>query len=134
MIKKIDHIAIVVENIDEEIKKYQEILGLSFSGTEVVADQKVKTALFDIGDLHIELLEPLGDDSPVSNFLTKRGGGIHHIAYEVDDIQEQLKILRADQVSILSEKPTRGRNDSLVVFLHPKAFSNVLIELVEKLK
>lgn len=132
MIKKVDHIAIVVENLEEEIKKYQKLLGLSFSGSEVVAGQKVKTALFDCGDMGIELLEPLADDSPVSNFLSKRGGGIHHIAFEVDDIHKQLEILRANRADILSEKPVKGGKGSQVLFLHPKGFSNVLIELVEK--
>jgi methylmalonyl-CoA epimerase len=134
MIKKVDHIAIVVDNLDEEIKKYQNLLGLSFSGIEVVAGQKVKIALFNTGDIHIELLEPLAEDSPVSNFLNKRGGGIHHIAYEVDDIHEQLKILQANQVGIVGEKPVKGGKDSRVIFLNPKGFSNVLIELVEKSK
>ena len=132
MIKKVDHIAIAVENLEEEINKYQNLLGLTLSGTEVVPGQKVKTALFVSGDIHIELLEPLGEDSPISNFLARRGGGIHHIAFEVEDIQKTFRILQQNRVGVLGSKPVEGAGGSRVVFLKPKEFSNVLIELVEK--
>lgn len=132
MIEKLDHIAIVVENLEEETEKYQNLLGLSPVKTEVVAGQRVKTALFKTGDIHIELMEPLGEDSPVSKFLASRGGGIHHIAFKVDNIHEQLQTLQARGVKILGEKPVEGVGGTQVAFLHPNGFSKVLIELVEK--
>ena len=84
MIKKIDHIAIAVENLDEEINKYKDLAGFEYSGTEVIEEQQVKVAFFKIGDIKIELLEPISNHSPISAFLKKRGTGIHHIAYEDD--------------------------------------------------
>ena len=134
MIKKIDHIAVVVSNLEEEMKKYREILGLQFLGTEVVEEQKVRIALFDIGGVHIELMEPLSEESPVSSFLQKRGGGIHHIACEVDDIDAQVRTFKEKNVILIDKKPKKGAHDSRIVFVHPKSFSGVLMEMVAKKK
>ncbi|MEN8223695.1 MAG: VOC family protein, partial [Acidobacteriota bacterium] len=93
MIKKIDHIAIAVSDLKKEIEVYNNIPGFEFNGTEVVEEQKVTVAFFKVGDVFIELLEPLSDDSPVSKFIEKRGGGLHHIAYEVDNIKDEISSL-----------------------------------------
>ena len=134
MIKKIDHLAIVVKDLEKEIKKYRDILGLTFLGTEVVQEQKVRVALFDIGGVHIELVEPMDQDSPVSNFLKKRGGGIHHIAYEVDDLEGQAAVLKKNHIRLLNPETGKGASGSKIVFAHPGDLSGVLMELVEKKK
>ena len=132
MIKKIDHIAIAVNDLDAEIKRYRDILGLEFLGTEIVDEQKVKVAFFKIGDVHIELTAATAEDSPVGKFLTKNGGGIHHIAYEVDDIESEIKNFEEKGIQMISKKPGRGAGSSKIAFAHPKSFSGVLVELKEK--
>lgn len=134
MIKGIDHLAIVVGDLDKEIDKYRDILGLTFLGIEVVEEQKVRVALFDVGGLRIELIEPLSEDSPVSNFLNKRGGGIHHVAYEVDNLEDQVETLRQNRIRLLNPEPGKGVTGSRIVFVHPGDLSGVLTELVEKKK
>lgn len=132
MIKKIDHIAIAVSDLDAEIKRYRDILGLEFHGTEVVEEQKVKVAFFSVGDVHIELTAPTEEDSPVGKFIKKRGTGIHHISYEVDDIEEQIKVFQNKEVRMIDTEPRIGAGDCKIAFAHPKSFSGVLIELKEK--
>jgi methylmalonyl-CoA/ethylmalonyl-CoA epimerase len=132
MITKIDHIAIAVKNLDAEIKKYKEVLGFHFLGTEVVEEQKVRVAKFDISGVHIELLEPTADDSPISAFLEKRGGGIHHISYQVDDINRQIKELEDNNIMMLNDKPRKGSDNAWIAFAHPKCFSGVLVELTQE--
>lgn len=134
MIKGIDHLAIVVGDLDKEIDKYRDILGLTFLGIEVVEEQKVRVALFDVGGLRIELVEPQSEDSPVSNFLNKRGGGIHHVAYEVENLEDQVEILRQNRIRLLNPEPAEGVSGSRIVFVHPGDLSGVLTELVEKKK
>lgn len=131
MIKKIDHIAIAVENLDEEIKRYRDILGLEFHGTEVVEEQKVKAAFFKVGDVHIELTAPTAADSPVAKFIAKRGSGIHHIAFEVEDIEDRIKDLTDKDVRMIDEEPKIGAGDAKIAFAHPRSFSGVLFELKE---
>ncbi len=132
MIKKIDHIAIAVENLDEEIKRYRDILGLEFHGTEVVEDQRVRVAFFSVGNIHIELNAPTSADSPIAKFLEKRGSGIHHIAYEVDDISAQIRDLEEKNVGMVDKEPRIGAANTKIAFIHPKSFSGVLIEITEK--
>lgn len=132
MIKKIDHIAIAVTDLDEEIKRYRDVLGLEFHGTEVVADQKVKVAFFRVGDVHIELTAPTGEDSPVGKFIAKRGAGIHHIAYEVDDLGAQIKDFQEKEIKMIDSEPRIGAGNCKIVFAHPKSFSGVLVELKQK--
>lgn len=134
MIKKIDHIAIAVRDLDEEIKRYRDILGLEFHGTEVVADQQVKAAFFSVGDVHIELTAPTTPDSPVAKFLAKRGSGIHHISFEVDDIESQIADLKGKNVRMVDDKPEIGAAAAKIAFAHPKSFSGVLFELKEIIK
>lgn len=134
MIKKIDHISIAVENLDEEIKRYRDILGLEFHGSETVAEQKVKVAFFEVGDVHIELTAPTEEDSPVGKFLAKRGPGIHHIAYETDDIEAQISDFEAKGVQMIDKTPRIGAGGAKIAFAHPKNFPGVLVELKETCK
>ena len=134
MIKKIDHIAIAVQDLDDEIKKYRDILGLEYHGSEVVADQKVKAAFFRVGEVEIELTAPTTEDSPLAKFLAKRGSGIHHIAFEVDDIESGIKNLMDKDVTMIDKEPKPGAGNAKIAFAHPKSFSGVLYELKQKIK
>ena len=132
MIEKINHIAIAVENLDEEIKRYRDLLGLEFHGIEEVAEQKVRTAFFDVGGVHIELLEPTSPDSPVSKFLEKKGQGIHHIAFQVGDIVKTIETMKERGVRMLDETPRNGANSTRIAFAHPKSLGGVLTEFTEQ--
>jgi methylmalonyl-CoA/ethylmalonyl-CoA epimerase len=132
MIKKIDHIAIAVRNLQEEIARYRDVLGLTFLGTEVVPEQKVTVAFFQAGDVHIELLEPLAADSPISAFIEKKGGGLHHVSFEVDDVRAQIDALQSRGVQMLDREPRNGAHGARIAFAHPKSFSGVLYELQQK--
>lgn len=132
MIKKIDHIAIAVKNLDEEINRYKNVMGFEFIGTEVVDEQKVKVAFFKIGDVFIELTSPTSEDSPISKFIEKRGGGIHHIAFETDNIEKQIRDFEEKEVAMLNREPKKGAHNAKIAFAHPKSFSGVLVELKEK--
>jgi methylmalonyl-CoA/ethylmalonyl-CoA epimerase len=131
MPEKISHIGIAVTNIDESLPFYRDVLGMTFEGTEVVAEQKVKVAFLAIGESRIELLEPTADDSPVAKFLDKNGPGIHHVAYEVNDLEGRLAALKAEGVRLVDEYPRRGAHNTRIAFLHPKASGGVLTELCE---
>lgn len=128
MITNIDHLGIAVKDLEESVKYYEEALGLHCHGREEVASQKVKTAFFEAGDVHIELLEPTSEDSPIAKFLEKNGEGIHHIAFAVDDIDGQLKKASEAGVRLIHEVPFEGAADKLVAFLHPKSTHGVLTE------
>ncbi len=132
MLKKIDHIAIAVSNLKKEIELYKKIPGFEFNGTEIVEKQKVTVAFFKVGDVFIELLEPLSDDSPISKFIEKRGGGLHHIAYEVDDIKKEIGSFEGKGIRMLDKEPKIGAHKAKIAFVHPKDFSGVLTELKEK--
>lgn len=125
---KIDHIGIAVENLEEASRNYQN-LGFHFHGNESVPSQKVNTAFFEIGESHIELLEPTAPDSPIAKFLEKRGSGIHHICVEVDDIHAALADYKSKGVRLIHEEPFIGAGGCLVAFVHPKACNGVLLEL-----
>jgi len=132
MINKIDHIAIAVKDLAEEITRYRDVLGLEYLGSEVVTEQKVTVAIFKINDVFIELLEPTGPDSPISAFIEKKGGGLHHLALEVDDIKAAIKRLQEKNVQMLDAEPKIGAHNSRIAFAHPKSFSGVLYELKQK--
>lgn len=132
MIKKIDHIAIAVHNLQEEIARYRDVLGLEFMGTEVVPEQKVTVAFFQVGDVRIELLEPLSPDSPISAFIEKKGPGLHHLSLEVDDIQSAIRQLQEKEVRMIDREPRLGAHNTRIAFAHPKSFSGVLYELQQK--
>ncbi|PLY03883.1 MAG: methylmalonyl-CoA epimerase [Desulfuromonas sp.] len=131
MTKKINHIGIAVTNLDAAIPFYRDHLGMAFEGTEEVADQKVRVAFLQVGESRIELLEPTAEDSPVAKFLAKNGEGIHHIAYEVDDIEKALAGMKEQGVRLIDETPRRGAHNSLIAFLHPKATGGVLTEICQ---
>ena len=132
MIKKIDHIAIAVKDLETEIARYRDVLGLEFLGKETVPEQKVTVAFFKVGDVFIELLEPLSADSPVSAFIEKKGGGLHHIALEVDDIRSGIRALKEKNVQMLDSEPRQGAHHAQIAFAHPKSFSGVLFELKQR--
>lgn len=132
MVKKVDHIGIAVNNLDESVKFYQDILGLELHGTEVVEEQKVKVAFLPIGDTEVELLESTSPDGPIAKFIEAKGQGIQHIAYRVDDIEAALEEMRAKGVRMIDEKPRYGAGGARIAFLHPKSTNGVLIELCER--
>ncbi len=132
MLKKIDHIAIAVNNLGDTAKFYQNVLGLTLSGVEVVAVQKTKVGFFKIGESNIELVQPSEPDSPLVKFLETRGQGIHHICFEVDDIEAEIKTLLEKGATLVDQKPRPGAHGSKVAFIHPKSSDGVLIELCEK--
>jgi len=131
MIKKIDHIAMAVKDLDQAAKFYQNSLGLPLSGVEVVAEQKTKVGFFRIGESNIELVQPAEPGSPLDKFLDTRGPGIHHICLEVDDIESEIKSLLDKGVAMIDQKPRMGAHRSKVAFIHPKSSNGILIELVE---
>lgn len=128
---KINHLGIATKGIEDALKFWQEALGLENVHTEVVEDQKVRVAMLPLGESRIELLEPTSDDSPISKFLERRGGGIHHIAIEVEDIAASLAQLKARGARLIDENPRIGAEDCLVAFVHPSSANGVLIELVQ---
>ena len=131
MLKKINHIAIAVKDLDEATKFYENSLGLSLSGVEVVAEQKTKVGFFRIGESNIELVQPAEPGSPLEKFLETRGPGIHHICLEVDDIEAEIKSLLDKGVVMIDQKPRLGAHHTKVAFIHPKSSNGILVELVE---
>jgi methylmalonyl-CoA/ethylmalonyl-CoA epimerase len=129
---KIDHLGIATKGIEEALKFWEDALGLENVHTEIVEEQKVRVAMLPIGESRIELLEPTADDSPISKFLEKRGGGIHHIAIEVPDIRAALARLKSEGARLIDEEPKIGAEGCLVAFVHPAASGGVLLELVQK--
>lgn len=129
----VDHIAIAVRNIEDAANLYSAALGLKVAHREIVDEQGVSALMLKTaaGETAIELLEPTGQDSPISKFLEKRGEGIHHICFKVDDIQAALKRLKGQGIQLIDEAPRPGIHGTKVAFLHPKSLSGVLIELVE---
>jgi methylmalonyl-CoA/ethylmalonyl-CoA epimerase len=128
----IEHIGIAVKNLDESIRFYEDILGLKCYSIEEVKDQKVKTAIFKIGDSKIELLESTDPDGPIGRFVKDKGEGIHHIAFAVKDIQEDLNEVKSKGVFLVDEKSRKGAEDLNIGFLHPRSTHGVLIEFCSK--
>jgi len=128
---KIDHIGIATERLEEASALWQDALGLELDSTEEIASQGVRVAMLTLGESHIELLEPLSDDSPVGKFLGKRGPGIHHIAVRVDDIRASLADFKARGLQLVDEAPRLGAGGCLVAFVHPSSANGVLLELVQ---
>lgn len=133
VLENLYHVAVAVRNIDEVEKVYETALGLKVGHREVVEDQGVRTSMLlpEKGGTAVELLEPLSDESPISKFLEKRGEGIHHICFLVDDIEAALERLKKEGVRLIDESPRPGAYHSRVAFIHPKATNGVLIELAE---
>jgi len=131
MTTKLDHIGIAVKSL--EAARIYESLGLRVEHVETVETQKVKTAFLSVGDANLELLEPASADSPIAKFIEKRGEGIHHICFRVDDIESHLERLKAEGYRLVNEAPVPGAHGCRVAFLHPSAGNGVLIELSEKI-
>ena len=134
MLKKIDHLGIAVRSIDQAMEFFEKILGLKCEGIETVESQKVKTAFFAVGETHIELLEPTSDDSPVAKFLENKGEGIHHVAYQTEDIEAQLNMARENGCRLINETPVKGAGNKNIAFLHPKSTLGVLTEFCSVVK
>jgi methylmalonyl-CoA epimerase len=134
MIEKIDHIAIAVENLDEAIVLYEKTLGLKVAHREHIPGFEVDTATFDIGDTSIELVEGKSEESAIRKFIKTHGPGIHHIAFAVKDLQGSLAALKAQGARLVDETPRRGKENSLVAFIHPKSTQKILYELVQRVR
>ena len=132
MIKSINHIGIAVKNLDESIALYGKIFNIENIHREIIASQKVEIASFKVGDVSLELTAPTDDDSPIARFLNKNGEGIHHIAFDTDNVQDELDRLSGSSISLVDTQPRPGAHDLLIAFLHPKSTGNVLIELCRK--
>nr|WP_293303765.1 methylmalonyl-CoA epimerase [Allomuricauda sp.] len=131
---KIEHIGIAVKDLEASNALFEKLLGVSHYKIEEVASEGVKTSFFKSGPNKVELLEATRPDSPIAKFLEKRGEGVHHIAFAVDDILAEIKRLKGEGFIILNETPKKGADNKLVVFLHPKGTNGVLIELCQEIK
>lgn len=131
-ITHIEHIGIAVKSLDVAIKYYEDVLGLKCYSVEEVADQKVKTAFFMVGQTKIELLESTSADGPIGKFITKKGEGIHHIAFAIKDLQNSLDEVKSKNILLIDEKPKKGAEGLNIAFLNPKSTFGVLTELCEK--
>lgn len=132
MVKKVDHIGVAVSNLEEAIGFYTGVLDLELEGIEVVADQKVRVAFLPIGDTEIELLESTEPGGPIAKFIEKKGQGIQHIAFRVENIEEALEDMRKKGIRLIDEKPRYGAGGAKIAFLHPKSTHGVLVELCER--
>jgi methylmalonyl-CoA/ethylmalonyl-CoA epimerase len=126
-----DHVGIAVEHLDAEVDRYRRVFGLEPAHREVVASQGVEEVLFPVGTSYVQLLRPLGPDTPVGRYLVRRGPGLHHVAYRVDDVSAALDRLRAEDVPLIDEAPRPGSRGTSIAFVHPRGMGGVLVELVE---
>ncbi len=129
MLNKIDHIGIAVRSLDEGIALYRDVMGLHLHAIEDVPAQKVRVAMFECGDVHIELLEPTSEDSPIAKFLEKNGPGMHHICYDVDNVDSSLSNLADKEIRLIDSSARDGASGKKVGFIHPKSTMGVLTEL-----
>ena len=131
LLTKINHIGIAVKSLDEALPFYRDNLGMDFAGVEEVSEQMVRVAMLQVGESKIELLEPTSPDSPVARFIEKNGPGIHHLAYEVADIEVAIAKLIADGARMIDDKPRNGAHGTRIAFVHPKSSNGVLTELCQ---
>ena len=131
MFSRIDHVGVAVERIDPALELYRDTLQMRLAHREVVAEQGVEAALLDVGEGHVELLAPLDADTPVGRFLARRGPGLHHVAYQVSDIERTLAALKQAGLALIDSQPRTGIRGSRVAFVHPRATGGVLSEIVE---
>ncbi len=129
MLKKIEHIGIAVRDLNKSIELFERLLNTKCYKIEVVEDQKVKTAFFKIGETKIELLEATSEESPIAKFIDKRGEGVHHIAFEVENIEKRIQELKKLNFQLIDEQPRIGAENFLIAFLHPKSTNGILIEI-----
>ena|SRR6201988_1664691 len=134
MLKKIEHIGIAVKNLKESNELFKKLFGKDLYKVEVVESEKVSTSFFMLGESKIELLEAQNENSAIAKFIEKRGEGIHHMAFEVDDIYAEIKRLQTEGFEILNPEPKKGADNKLICFLHPKTTNGVLIELCQEIK
>jgi methylmalonyl-CoA/ethylmalonyl-CoA epimerase len=134
MLKKIEHLGIAVDSIEESLKMYESLLGTSCYKLESVESEGVKTAFLQIGESKIELLEATNVDSPIAKFLSKKGKGIHHIAFETDNIEDELERLIAQGFELIHQTPKDGADNKRIAFLHPKSTDGILVELCQEKK
>jgi methylmalonyl-CoA/ethylmalonyl-CoA epimerase len=131
MFGRIDHVGIAVTDLEAALSLYDDSMELTLAHREVVAEQGVEAVLLDVGENHVELLAPLGEDTPVGRFLAKNGPGLHHVAYQVSDIEETLAKLAKAGLSLIDSEPRTGIRNSRVAFLHPRSTQGVLTEIVQ---
>ncbi len=131
-ILKIDHLGIAVNSMDEGRTFWSDVLGLKFEGAETVAEQKVTTAFFPVGESEVELLESTSPDGPVAKFIEKKGTGFQHVAFRVENIDEAIAELKAKGIQLIDQEPRKGAGGARIAFLHPKATGGVLVELCER--
>jgi methylmalonyl-CoA epimerase len=129
---KLHHIGIAVKNIEKKLPIWRDVLGLKLHGIQEVPDQKVKVAALEVGGIHIELIEPTDADSPIYKFIEKRGEGLHHLCFDVKNIEEVLSAMKKNGVTLIDEVPRKGAMNSKIAFVHPKDMGGVLIELCQK--
>jgi len=134
MLKKIEHLGIAVDSIEESLKMYESLLGTSCYKLESVESEGVKTAFLQIGESKIELLEATNVDSPIAKFLSKKGKGIHHIAFETDNIEDEIERLIAQGFELIHQTPKDGADNKRIAFLHPKSTDGILVELCQEKK
>jgi methylmalonyl-CoA/ethylmalonyl-CoA epimerase len=132
--KKIEHIGIAVSDLSQSNDLFSRLFGSAPYKTELVESEGVSTSFFQLGESKIELLEATNPNSAIAKFIEKRGEGIHHIAFEVDDIRTEMRRLQAEGFTLLNEEPKRGADNKLVCFLHPKSSNGVLVELCQEIK
>jgi methylmalonyl-CoA/ethylmalonyl-CoA epimerase len=130
-IKRVDHLAIVVDDLDQALGFWRDALDLPLAGTETLPEQQAEVAFLPVGDSQIELVRPTDDQSGVARFLAKRGLGMHHVSFEVDDLAAMLLQLRARGVRLINEQPVAGAGGALVAFVHPESTGGVLVELCQ---
>jgi methylmalonyl-CoA/ethylmalonyl-CoA epimerase len=132
MIKKIEHLGIAVENIEASLKVYETLLGTTCYKVEEVESEGVKTAFLQVGESKIELLEATNQESPIAKFLSKKGKGIHHIAFDTDDIESEIKRLKNEGFELIHQSPKNGADNKIIAFLHPKSTDGILVELCQE--
>jgi len=131
MFKRIAHVGIAVKDLEAAVALYRDQLGFPFAGTEEVPEQKVKVAMFPVGESRVELLAATSPDSPIARHIEKKGEGIQHLAFAVDNLEQALATLKAKGVPLLDEKPRVGAGGHLIAFVHPKGTGGVLVELTQ---
>ncbi len=129
---KVDHIGIAVKNLDETLQFYEDVLGLTCTGKEEVSEQKVRVAFLPIGDSEVELLESTDPEGPIAKYIDKKGEGIQHLAFRVDNIEEAIEAMKEKGIRMIDEKPRYGAGGAKIAFCHPKSTGGVLIELSER--
>jgi|SRR6056297_147741 len=132
MVKKVDHIGVAVKNLEDSLKFYQDTLGLELAGVEVVEEQKVRVAFLPVGDTEIELLESTDPEGPIAKYIDKKGEGMQHIAYKVENIEEAIKEMEENGVRMIDKTPRYGAGGAKIAFCHPKSTKGVLVELCQR--